>query len=538
MGSAGIPIIKTSMSVFERDLAAVLAEKSPAYFGSWVTEGAYEVPRHVDYLSDRISAALEEGGARIIICAPPRHGKSELVNKITVAWWLWKNPARRVILSGHNSSFATTWGRKVRDLLCENRGRLGVDIRGNFDAAMDEWYTKQGGGMRCAGVGVGIVGLGADLFIIDDPIPDPKAAFSPVYQKELQDWYTGVVDRRLEPGASIIVSMQRWPGQDFVAWLTSLRDQGRENWVIIRLPDIYDAEEVEFGADPLGRDPMANNGLGEALWPERWPVKDLLHKKAVSEDLSFYYSQYRQRPHDKSREGLVYSSFDEYSVKPLQYNPRLPILWALDFNVDPMCSLVAQSQEDFDIRMLDDVLSSNVRERTNKTIHVLQEIYLRNSSTQAACDEFIKRLEAITKGDTRTVYVTVHGDASGHTRKTTSPPDYNVIRDKFRVAFGNRVVVTIRAPKNNPTQRNRVTTVNNAFVDASGERHLLIDPSCVETRRDLLFMKWRRDGSGNPTNDIDDSNQARGHISDALGYLAWGELRMTKPVGSRTDRLI
>ena len=160
---------------------------------------------------------IDKGGARIIICAPPRHGKSEQINKMTPARYLWQNPRRRVILGCHNASFATTWGRKVRDILCENYRRLGVKINGGFDAAMDEWYTDKGGGMRCAGVGVGIVGLGADLFIIDDPTPDSKASWSPVHQRELIDWYTGVVDRRLEPKASVIVSMQRWPGRDFVS---------------------------------------------------------------------------------------------------------------------------------------------------------------------------------------------------------------------------------------------------------------------------------------------------------------------------------
>jgi len=40
------------------------------------------------------------------------------------------------------------------------------------------------------------------------------------------------------------------------------------------------------------------------------------------------------------------------------------------------------------------------------------------------------------------------------------------------------------------------------------------------------------------SNDLDDSNPARGHISDAIGYMAWGELRLRSKTGERSERLI
>ena len=42
--------------------------------------------------------------------------------------------------------------------------------------------------------------------------------------------------------------------------------------------------------------------------------------------------------------GVVYHSFDRKDhVAELKVDPSLPLLWALDFNVDPMSSVVAQS---------------------------------------------------------------------------------------------------------------------------------------------------------------------------------------------------
>jgi hypothetical protein len=101
-----------------------------------------------------------------------------------------------------------------------------------------------------------------------------------------------------------------------------------------------------------------------------------------------------------------------------------------------------------------------------------------------------------------------------------------------------RFLVSIRASKKNPGQRDRVTTMNNAFLNAAGERRVFIAPHCVELRKDFLQMRWHRDVAGNATSDLDDSNPLRGHITDALGYLVWSELKMQSTGGFKSERLI
>ena|ERR1039458_1200865 len=130
--------------------------------------------------------------------------------------------------------------------------------------------------------------------------------------------------------------------------------------------------------------------------------------------------------------------------------------------------------------------------------------------------------------------VKIYGDASGHSRKTTAPADYLVIQEIFR-QYG--IIFKVLAQKNNPGVRDRVTTVNNAFHNAKGERRLWIDPKCRELRKDMINMRWRRDVAGNTTNDLDESNPLRSHISSALGYLVWGELKMSAKVGEKGERL-
>ena len=84
--------------------------------------------------------------------------------------------------------------------------------------------------------------------------------------------------------------------------------------------------------------------------------------------------------------GRAYSAFDRMeNVQREHYDPRYPLLWALDFNVNPMCSVVAQ--------------------RDGDRIRVLDEIVLSRVTTEEACMEFVRRYPDAQK-------VIIYGDAS------------------------------------------------------------------------------------------------------------------------------
>jgi hypothetical protein len=105
------------------------------------------------------------------------------------------------------------------------------------------------------------------------------------------------------------------------------------------------------------------------------------------------YRQEFQASFENVTEGRVYHAFDRKSnVERIAYNPRLPLFWSLDFNVNPMCSVIGQ--------------------RDGNYLQVLEELFLPNSHTQAACEEFHKR--ASRWG--RRLAVTLFGDASGNGR--------------------------------------------------------------------------------------------------------------------------
>jgi hypothetical protein len=204
--------------------------------------------------------------------------------------------------------------------------------------------------------------------------------------------------------------------------------------------------------------------------------------------------------------GKVYASFSrEDHVADLERDKRFPLLWTLDFNVDPMSSVVAQV--------------------VGKKVSVLSEIVLRHATTMEACAEFLKRYPRHDTG------VIVYGDASGYKQQTTGETDYDIIKQYFN-AHSN-TPVQYKAAKSNPFVRDRVNLTNSKLRSASGEVNLLVDRTCVELVKDLEQVSYKPE-----TNVIDkDRDRLRTHLSDALGYLIWQECRPLPTIGERQERL-
>lgn len=231
------------------------------------------------YLGERLLEPLLAGGARIIINAPPRHGKSELVSHWLPTWFIEHFPYKQIILTSYGGEFAGEWGKKVRDEFTMNKycaGQLRTDSR-----AVESWMTVDGGGMKTAGVGGPITGRGADLAIIDDPHKNWEEAMSPVARERVIDWFNSTLYTRLEPNASILVIQTRWHENDLSGYLLNSHS---DPWELIRFPALAEGED-----DILGR------AQGEALCPERFSAERLNAIKIVVGS-HIFAGLYQQRP--------------------------------------------------------------------------------------------------------------------------------------------------------------------------------------------------------------------------------------------------
>ena len=205
----------------------------------------------------------------------------------------------------------------------------------------------------------------------------------------------------------------------------------------------------------------------------------------------------------------MYYAFDR-AVHGLacSYNPRLPLSWSLDFNVNPMCSVIAQ---------VESLAEPGWTGRRVEIVHVLDEIVLRDSNTRAACDEFAKRCQQITGQQHPQLQVSLYGDASGNSRKTSGTTDWNTVREWFKLRPWFETYY--RVPAANPEVKNRVNAVNGILRNFQGEVRMYVDPRCKELTRDLEQVAWLVDKHGNTLDEIAKTDPNRTHTSDALGYF-------------------
>jgi hypothetical protein len=224
---------------------------------------------------------------RVIVNIAPRHGKSELISYLAPAWFLGKYPQKKVIMASHTADLAVNFGRRVRNLVgSESYKGIFPQIELQADSkSASRWGTNFNGEYFAIGVGGALAGRGADLFIIDDPHSEQEAktgrpdVFLPAWE-----WFQSGPLQRLMPGGAIIVVMTRWSKLDLTGQIVKQQDNNEEvdKWEVVEFPAIKDD--------------------GEALWPEFWPVEELLAKKAAL-DIRYWNAQYMQNP--VSEEGAL-----------------------------------------------------------------------------------------------------------------------------------------------------------------------------------------------------------------------------------------
>ena len=188
------------------------------------------------------------------------------------------------------------------------------------------------------------------------------------------------------------------------------------------------------------------------------------------------------------QEGRVYHAFSRDSnVTNVPLIPGLPLLVGMDFNVNPMCAVVAQ--------------------KAGEQCHVSAEIVLPNSNTFEMMDELVRRYPA-QKG-------VVHPDPSGAARKTSSAvgqTDHAIIRQAGWQVYMLKPHQIV----------DRINAVNAMFHNANGERRLFIDHKCKNLVRALEGLSFKEGTK------IPDKSLGFNHITDALGYLTMGVFPMIR----------
>lgn len=290
--------------------------------GRWsilINQGRW-VPRNFDILIiEFLQYALQGKISKIMLSVPRRHGKSTLISENFTSYFLAHFPNDNVILSSYTQKLASKFGRNCKNIIKSHgdlspyKVELAEDSKANNYFRMKKPYV---GEMLAVGAAGSLMGFGANLFVIDDPIKSPKEAASKTTQFNLEEWFEGVAKTCLETRKDgrppiMVVIAQRLHLNDLQGIIKKnepyisakealqiLRNGGTipvDTWVDLNLPAICEDPENDL----LGR------AEGEVLWEQQRPYEWLMsEKKAMGSYL--FNAIYQGEPQE--REGNIFKA--------------------------------------------------------------------------------------------------------------------------------------------------------------------------------------------------------------------------------------
>lgn len=231
-----------------------------------------------------------------MIFLQPQVGKSLLVSRMFPAWWLGHTPSARIISSSYALSLSESFSVDCQQIMDSEQyanvftTRI-VDKAGQKKRTQSFFQIEGADGYNYSvGVGGATIGKSADIFIIDDPIRDPKQIFSPTVRRSIIDWFSSVAETRLSLDGHIILMHQRWHKGDLAGHLLDTMKETGEDWDVLYFPAV--CKEPKHPLDP--------REIGEPLWPEFKGGKEIWEQMQKKAGPYFWNSIYQQDPTGQS----------------------------------------------------------------------------------------------------------------------------------------------------------------------------------------------------------------------------------------------
>lgn len=248
-----------------------------------------------------LHSALTGKISKILISAPPQHGKTMLTIEAFTSLYMCNNPDDKVIVTAYSQQRATKYGLRLRNII--NRfgtntmfkPRLSQDQHSKTNFLFEYPHT---GELLATGSHGSIMGNPANLIIIDDPIKELREAASILMQENLEDWYVGSINTRLRKNdikrnPILIVVAQRLNKKDLQGILqekynvlSGLEAMKKiENFETIPSDTIVNLNFPALCENP--EEDLLGRKKGEALWSAHKSREELLNDKHMMGEYRF-----------------------------------------------------------------------------------------------------------------------------------------------------------------------------------------------------------------------------------------------------------
>ena len=268
-------------------------------------------------------------------------------------------------------------------------------------------------------------------------------------------------------------------------------DMDPEVWTVVR-PTLCDTQGHAFfiGTPKGGRSSWAYDIYSADIKnPDAWQswtfttldggrvLPEEIEAAKADMDLRMFRQEYLATWEESA--GQVYYAFSrEHNVKTPEFVNTDTIYIGADFNITPLCAVIAVRQ--------------------GETLYVIDEITLYSSNTDELAVE-IKTRYPKSK-------VFIYPDPAGSARSTKSGgrSDHTILANAGFV---------VKAPRAHDPVRDRINATNSRLCSATGVRHLFISPKCKYTIQCLERQVYKEGSTSQPEKGEFD------HMNDALSYM-------------------
>lgn len=172
-----------------------------------------------------------------------------------------------------------------------------------------------------------------------------------------------------------------------------------------------------------------------------------------------------------------------YGLPPLEYDPKLPLCWSHDFNVDPLCSVLFQWRR---IR---------VQGFQYDVMYVVDEMSIRHSVVDMAAKEFDENPRfAAAKAVAERSGLILYGDATGSTQtnRQTGESDFAaLIQGLEKRHLWGHIGGQKNVNQGNPARIDRYASGNRKLIDLDHRIGVVISDKCINLIQDLERMYFK-----------------------------------------------
>lgn len=259
----------------------------------------YDDNWHIEYLCGVLQKEAERIMAKkprdkdIIINMPFRSAKSMIATVIFPVWCWSQDPAMKFITGSYSSQLAEEHSRRSRDLINSLwfQRLYGTKVVIKKDAGGIQHYETTATGMRKAvGVTGQILGSGADIILLDDPISADQAASEKERENAINSYNNTIYSRLNQPDVGLrIIIMQRLHELDTAGVLLDEHKGRPDDHLHICIPGELD------GDIKLNPPELRKHYVDNLFWHTRFSRKTLNQYKKSLGSLQ-YAGQIQQSP--------------------------------------------------------------------------------------------------------------------------------------------------------------------------------------------------------------------------------------------------